>query len=392
MQRELTGVPPMTFVSNGENLVDYRIYGATGGVGDRTGNLFDKNSAVIINQAPSVWTEDSHLSSSVAFCDITLSVVKNTTYTIKKGAGNKLGVWAQKANNRAAILFANDNNATSCQFYSGDYTTVYVHINNRSMEGGNVSDEELINNLMLCEGNTIPETYEPYGYKVPIVCGGTTTNIYLNEPLGENESISMSDTGLSIPTINGSNTLNVDTAIQPNSVYIKYATNERSVPARTYLQGVEEMDNWAIYNYINREGMGSLINESTVTSTTVEVRKTIRFTGAASGGTAPYQYAFYYKRRNASDWTTKSDYGAASYVDFTPQNVDTYYYKVNVKYNKGTIRSKVFTISVTPAAASTQNFAPISETMSFDNTDELTVDIDLDRADLTIEDNNLEEA
>ena len=130
---------------------------------------------------------------------------------------------------------------------------------------------------------------------------------------------------------------------------------------------------------INREGMGSLINESTVTSTTVEVRKTIRFTGAASGGTAPYQYAFYCKRRNASDWTTKSDYGAASYVDFTPQNVDTYYYKVNVKDNKGTIRSKVFTISVIPAAASTQNFAPISETMSFDNTDELTVDIDLDR-------------
>ena len=47
MQRKLTGVPPLTFVSNGENLVDYRIYGASGGVGGRTENLFDKNAYLV---------------------------------------------------------------------------------------------------------------------------------------------------------------------------------------------------------------------------------------------------------------------------------------------------------------------------------------------------------
>lgn len=104
-----------------------------------------------------------------------------------------------------------------------------------------------------------------------------------------------------------------------------------------------------------------------------------RFTGAASGGTAPYQYAFYYKRGNAQSWTTKSNYGAASYVDFTPQNVDTYMYKVNVKDSKGTIKSKVFTINVIAATANTT---------SFENSDELTTD--LGRFDLTVEDNNLE--
>ena len=92
----------------------------------------------------------------------------------------------------------------------------------------------------------------------------------------------MSDTGLLIPTINGSNTLSVNTTVQPSSVYVKYATNKRSVPARTYLQGVEKMDNWAIYNYINREGSGALKNESTVTSTTVEVRNTIQVTNQLS--------------------------------------------------------------------------------------------------------------
>ena len=127
-----------------------------------------------------------------------------------------------------------------------------------------MSIDNKLSQTVLVQGNSSLSTYEPYGYKIPIVCGGTTTNFYLNEPLGENESISMNDTGVSIPTINGSNTLSVDTSVQPSSVYVKYATNERSVPARTYLQGVDEMDNWAIYNYIHRNGSdsaGELIQE-----------------------------------------------------------------------------------------------------------------------------------
>ena len=44
--KELTGSPPLSFVSNGQPLADYRIYGASGGVGDRTENLFDKSDIV----------------------------------------------------------------------------------------------------------------------------------------------------------------------------------------------------------------------------------------------------------------------------------------------------------------------------------------------------------
>ena len=244
--------------------------------------------------------------------------------------------------------------------------------------------------VMLVEGAVASSTYIPYGYRIPIVCGGTTTNIYLDEPLTEGESVSMSDTGLSIPTINGSNTLSVNTTVQPSSVYVKYATNERSVPARTYLQGVEKMDNWAIYNYINREGSGALKNESTVTSTTVEVRNTIQVTGAASGGTGSYQYAFYHKRSNAENWTTKSDYGAATTVEFSPYYVGTYKFKVNVKDSKGTIKSKIFNINVTAAVSTTSNM-PSLDKLSFDDTDELTIENDFNIADLTVEDNTPEE-
>ena len=58
---EISGVPPFTFISRGEQLLDYRIYGNTvqdgtpapetpaevQGVGEQTENLFDKDAAVV---------------------------------------------------------------------------------------------------------------------------------------------------------------------------------------------------------------------------------------------------------------------------------------------------------------------------------------------------------
>ena len=384
MQRKLTGVPPLTFVSNGENLVDYRIYGASGGVGDIK-NLFDENSesvsGYIDNSGVFVPSPSNYPISTYDY----INVLPNTYYSYK------------------AFIAANPNEKTiRVSYYTSNkaFISRYFEIGNgltkKTITTPNncfyvrLSIDDNFENVMLWEGSSDVSVYEPYGYKIPIVCGGTTTNIYLDEPLNEGESISMSDTGVSIPTINGSNTLSVDTTVQPSSVYVKYATNERRVPARTYLQGVEKMDNWAIYNYINREGSGALRNESTVTSTTVEVRNTIQVTGAASGGTAPYQYAFYHKRSNAESWTTKSDYGAATTVEFSPYYVDTYKFKVNVKDSKGTIKSKIFNINVTAAASTTSNM-PSLDKLSFENTDELTVDNDFNRADLTVENNIPEE-
>ena len=48
-----------------------------------------------------------------------------------------------------------------------------------------------------------------------------TTNIYIDNPIEENESISLSDTTTDIPTIRGTNVLTVDTTVQPSNVYVK---------------------------------------------------------------------------------------------------------------------------------------------------------------------------
>ena len=58
------------------------------------------------------------------------------------------------------------------------------------------------------------DTYEPY-------IEPTTTNIYLDEPIEENESISLSDTNVDIPTIDGTNVISIDTTVQPSNVYIQ---------------------------------------------------------------------------------------------------------------------------------------------------------------------------
>lgn len=66
---------------------------------------------------------------------------------------------------------------------------------------------------MLNEGTTaLP--YEPFTEP-------TTTNIYLDEPIGANESISLSDTNVDIPTIDGTNVISIDTTVQPSNVYIQ---------------------------------------------------------------------------------------------------------------------------------------------------------------------------
>ena len=215
----ITGVAPLTFVSNGENLVDYRIYGASGGVGDRTENLFDKDSesvAGFINDSGTIATISDYPISTYDY----INVLPNTYYSYK------------------AFIAANPNESAHKTIRVSYYTSNKAFIS-RYFEIGNgltkktirtpnncfyvrLSIDDNLENVMLWEGSSDVSVYEPYGYKIPIVCGGTTTNIYLDEPLNEGESISMSDTGVSIPTINGTNILTVDTAVQPSNMYIKY--------------------------------------------------------------------------------------------------------------------------------------------------------------------------
>lgn len=76
---------------------------------------------------------------------------------------------------------------------------------------------ESISNLQIEYGYTATD-YEPYHE--------TTTNIYLDEPLGEGQSINYKKDGLpTIPTFKGTSIISADTTIQPSNVEIEYYSN-----------------------------------------------------------------------------------------------------------------------------------------------------------------------
>lgn len=216
---ELIGIPPLTFVSNGENLVDYRIDGASGGVGDRTENLFDKNSesvAGFINDRGAIATISDYPISTYDY----INVLPNTYYSYKAFVAVNPNESAHKT---IRVSYYTSNKAFISRYFEiGNGLTKKTIRTPNNCFYVRLSIDDNLENVMLWEDSSEVSVYEPYGYKIPIVCGGTTTNIYLNEPLRENESISMSDTGVSIPTINGTNILTVDTAVQPSNVYLKY--------------------------------------------------------------------------------------------------------------------------------------------------------------------------
>lgn len=215
-ERQISGEPPLTFNSNGKPITNWSITGSSGGVGERTANLvppiatwergyIDTYGNIRVPTA----TQEKYSSY--------IEVGSNRTYTFSSETGNfpndGTGVWIgvglfdENQQFIRRLAFKEDTGAMSIITTN---ETKYLILSFRTY------GETL--NTMLNVGNILP--YEPYGYKIPVICGGRTTNIYLDTPLYEGEQITGTQTGVSIPTISGSNTLTIDTLVQPSSVSI----------------------------------------------------------------------------------------------------------------------------------------------------------------------------
>lgn len=91
----------------------------------------------------------------------------------------------------------------------------------------------------------------------------------------------------------------------------------------------------------------SLENNSTVSSNVVTSGTSVKLTGIAAKGTAPYKYAYYYRSPTANTWTTiGTEYSTATTAAFSPKTIGTYAVKIAVKDNTGMVSSKTFSVSV----------------------------------------------
>ena len=93
----------------------------------------------------------------------------------------------------------------------------------------------------------------------------------------------------------------------------------------------------------------ALVNNSYVSTATAAVGSSITLTGSAVGGTAPYKYAFYYKKNSDTTWTIKgTEYGTQTTAELTPDTATTYNVRISVKDKDGTVRTKTFDIKSEP--------------------------------------------
>ena len=91
---------------------------------------------------------------------------------------------------------------------------------------------------------------------------------------------------------------------------------------------------------------GGLKNTSVINSDKVQIGDKVRVSASANGGTAPYTYAYYYKRSTNTEWKTLgTEWGTNSSVAFAPTAEASYDIKVVVKDSGGHKAEKLFTVN-----------------------------------------------
>lgn len=94
--------------------------------------------------------------------------------------------------------------------------------------------------------------------------------------------------------------------------------------------------------------VSDLANKSGVNYSKVGVGTYIAVNGKAEGGTAPYKYAFYFKRAVNSNWNTiGTEYGTAATGEFKPTAAADYNIKINIKDSVGYVATKILTVTAT---------------------------------------------
>ena len=230
----VSGVPPLSFTSDGSALLNYRVYGNeinNNSVGDKTANQW---SSSLIG--------DTHVSPTTGLPEF---------YGGRCGIVTPISITGESS---LFITFDSEKTGVRCM-YSVLSEGVLVRRQTAISSGNtiNVSDgEELyiafyrsandlvpddITNIMLNSGSAaLP--YEPYGYRLPLTVNSSTVNIYLSAPLSKtndtadyidyadqkryNADGTSADVTLpALPTISGTNILSVGTTVQPSQVMVK---------------------------------------------------------------------------------------------------------------------------------------------------------------------------
>ena len=240
--KTVEGTLPLTVDGVGQRLEDYKIYGAEGGVGNKNKNLF--NPYTLINGYSVQWSDGSLVASpngSISdYIDIEgASKVTATILTETNGGAShplyfydadknyiqisdRLGLLTDKPGQRSKT-FTVPEGAKYCRFY----------ILTNYSKGNTVWAQIEV-------GDTFTG-YVPYGYEVPVKVNDdvyTIPSVY--HQLGNDDYIDFENrkvviggvsTMMELPEIhlsNGTNTIDVDTAVKPSKMSVSFVDNGQS--------------------------------------------------------------------------------------------------------------------------------------------------------------------
>lgn len=216
--KTVEGTCPITLEDCAEgNLLDYKIYGAEGGVGDKTKNLC-----------------------SGIFNTITRFDEPIPAGTILSFSAGTKGYDASSNNTKLRVRFVDSSNQSIWNFYptlveaenrlKSDNLTLTQDAYGYWLTNTDVGDYQI-------EIGATHTDYEPYGYKIPVKVNDDITKIYTKEPLGtgdyidyENRLITINgvSTHTDLPELslkNGTNTVDIDTTVKPSNVSLTYVKN-----------------------------------------------------------------------------------------------------------------------------------------------------------------------
>lgn len=168
---EVEGVPPLNFQGIGEDLLDYRIDGASGGVGERTKN-FIQNTATTQTKNGVTFTVNEDKSIS---CNGTAT--GNAFFKIGDIQLNKNCIMSgcPEGGDNNSYIMRLYNNGSVFKTDSGTGVLINSEVQNGYVEI-RIAEGYTCNNLtfypMIRPASIEDTSYEPYGYKVPVVMNG----------------------------------------------------------------------------------------------------------------------------------------------------------------------------------------------------------------------------
>lgn len=322
-----TGTLPATLQTVAGYLAGYKIWGNTGGVGIETENLFSSSFSANYSISPSgeVMPYTQNSSRCATLTPINVSNLTTVTFSFTNTSSNDLKQYIYALYDGSTLVLRNafKESGSSINVSRGNKLYLCIYSND-----ANIDSSQTIANVMLNLGSAAI-SYEPYGYKLPILSNNVTTDIYIGDTqLAKDEYVDSSEgkiykwaaiTGLSEPLygINSyADALDLSTGTLTRKIKKLVLTGEeswRATSGRVYLDALLD-------DYMRHNGVITCICTHYVAQEQVASASRVS-EGCITLGSEPTSQRLYIYDTNISTAADFKSYLASQYAAGTPVTI-----------------------------------------------------------------------